>query len=257
MDLSVEGKSERIPPGSHILQLYNKVNEISGVTAKLLEVGLTSDEKCLFAGASASCEEVEQALTRAGVNVAAAQETGQLVFVSERDLLLVGVEDAGAAASGVAPHVRGRGYASAMLASALDDAKAGGHDLAYLFSDIHPQFYKTLGFIEMPSRSISVRADSLQNGRLATEPVTERDWTAIRRCFDSMESHREWMFERSPIVWDWIRLRLRQSSEFAGGQPVNLAVRRGRTVVAYLFARRETKHDSLVADEFGFADAFC
>lgn len=90
MDLSVEGKSERIPPGSHILQLYNKVNEISGVTAKLLEVGLTSDEKCLFAGASASCEEVEQALTRAGVNVAAAQETGQLVFVSERDSLLVG-----------------------------------------------------------------------------------------------------------------------------------------------------------------------
>ena len=37
MDLSVEGKSERIPPGSHILQLYNKVNEISGVTARLLE----------------------------------------------------------------------------------------------------------------------------------------------------------------------------------------------------------------------------
>ena len=28
MDLSVEGKSERIPPGSHILQLYNKVGEI-------------------------------------------------------------------------------------------------------------------------------------------------------------------------------------------------------------------------------------
>jgi GNAT superfamily N-acetyltransferase len=149
---------------------------------------------------------------------------------------------------------RGRGYASAMLASALDDAKAGGFDLAYLFSDIHPQFYKALGFIELPSRSISVRADSLQGGRITTEPITERDWTAIRRCFDSMESHREWAFERSPVVWDWIRLRLRQSSEFAGGQPVNLAVRRGRALAAYLFARREPAHDSLVADEFGFAD---
>ena len=34
MDLSVEGKSERIPPGSHICQLYSKVTEIPGVTAR-------------------------------------------------------------------------------------------------------------------------------------------------------------------------------------------------------------------------------
>ncbi len=90
MDLSVEGKSERIPPGSHILQLYNKVGEISGVTAKLLEVGLISSEKCLFAGAPASVQELQQALTKSGIDVPAAQEAGQLVFVSERDDLLVG-----------------------------------------------------------------------------------------------------------------------------------------------------------------------
>lgn len=90
MDLSVEGKSERIPPGSHILQLYNKVSEISGVTARLIEVGLASSEKCLFAGSPTSCAEVEQALSRAGVDVSAAQEAGQLVFLSERDTLLVG-----------------------------------------------------------------------------------------------------------------------------------------------------------------------
>jgi DcmR-like sensory protein len=90
MDLSVEGKSERIPPGSHILQLYNKVGEISGVTAKLLEVGLTSSEKCLFAGAPASVQELQQVLTKSGIDVPAAQEAGQLVFVSDRDDLLVG-----------------------------------------------------------------------------------------------------------------------------------------------------------------------
>ena len=64
MDLSVEGKSERIPPGSHILQLYNKVGEISGVTARLIEVGLSSSEKCLFAGAPSSIQEMEQALAK-------------------------------------------------------------------------------------------------------------------------------------------------------------------------------------------------
>ncbi|MGH2514448.1 MAG: MEDS domain-containing protein [Ktedonobacterales bacterium] len=90
MDLSVEGKSERIPPGSHILQLYNKVNEITGVTARLLEVGLASSEKCLFAGSLASIQEMEQALLKAGVEVAQAQEAGQLVFIADRDELLVG-----------------------------------------------------------------------------------------------------------------------------------------------------------------------
>src|SRR5215475_9336315 len=35
MDLSVEGKSERIPPGSHICQLYSKVNEIREELTKL------------------------------------------------------------------------------------------------------------------------------------------------------------------------------------------------------------------------------
>ena len=89
MDLSVEGKSERIPPGSHILQLYNKVNEIAGVTARLLEVGLASSEKCLFAGAASSVLEIEQSLRKSGVDVGAAQEHGQLVFLTERDSLLV------------------------------------------------------------------------------------------------------------------------------------------------------------------------
>lgn len=89
MDLSVEGKSERIPPGSHICQLYNKVNEIVGVTARLIELGLAAEEKCLFAASPASVHEMEETLTKAGVNVAAAQESGQLVFLSDRDALLI------------------------------------------------------------------------------------------------------------------------------------------------------------------------
>jgi hypothetical protein len=89
MDLSVEGKSERIPPGSHILQLYNRVSEISGVTARLIEVGLASEEKCLFAATPASVQEMEQTLAKSGVDVAAAVEAGQLVFLSERESLLV------------------------------------------------------------------------------------------------------------------------------------------------------------------------
>ncbi len=90
MDLSVEGKSERIPPGSHILQLYNRVNEISGVTARLLGVGLAGAEKCLFAGSQASVDEIATYLTKAGFDVPAAQEAGQLVLTADREPYLVG-----------------------------------------------------------------------------------------------------------------------------------------------------------------------
>ena len=58
MDLSVEGKSERIPPGSHICQLYSKVTDFPGVTARLLKVGLMSQEKCMFAAAPPQVKEL-------------------------------------------------------------------------------------------------------------------------------------------------------------------------------------------------------
>jgi hypothetical protein len=90
MDLSVEGKSERIPPGSHICQLYNKVGEIVGVTARLMEAGLASGEKCFFAAAPASVHEMEQALAKSGVDVAAAVDSGQLVLLTDREPLLIG-----------------------------------------------------------------------------------------------------------------------------------------------------------------------
>ena len=89
MDLSVEGKSERIPSGSHIVQLYNKVSEITGVTARLLELGLQAHEKCLFAGTSAAIQEMEAALKKADIDVAEAKDAGQLIMLTERESLLV------------------------------------------------------------------------------------------------------------------------------------------------------------------------
>jgi hypothetical protein len=90
MDLSVEGNSARIPPGSHICQLYNKVDEIRNVTARLLHVGINASERCLFAGTSASLHEIEETLEKMGTDVAAAKESGQLLMQSDREPFLVG-----------------------------------------------------------------------------------------------------------------------------------------------------------------------
>lgn len=90
MDLSVEGKSERIPPGSHICQLYSKVNEIPGVTARLMRVGLSLSEKCMFAAAPAQVQEFCDELQKLQFDVEALVAAGQLVLCEEREPLLTG-----------------------------------------------------------------------------------------------------------------------------------------------------------------------
>lgn len=90
MDLSVEGKSERIPPGSHICQLYSKVNEIPKVTAHLVRVGLASSEKCLFAAAPAQVKEFCEELQKLNFDIDALIAAGQLVLCEEREVLLAG-----------------------------------------------------------------------------------------------------------------------------------------------------------------------
>lgn len=147
--------------------------------------------------------------------------------------------------------LRGRGYATAMLGALLDRERASGTDVAYLFSDIHPAFYERLGFIALPSRTISLRADTLPARRLDVAPVTDGDWTAIRRCFDALDGRRPIAFRRTPLVWEWLRIRSRPRKD--DGQRVALIVRRGRNAAAYAFGRRLPKTDTFAVDEFAYA----
>jgi GNAT superfamily N-acetyltransferase len=151
------------------------------------------------------------------------------------------------------PALRGRGYATAMLASSLDLARASGYDLAFLFSDVRPHFYSSIGFAEIPSREIVLRADTLPNRRLTLRALTEADWKGVSRCFDICGGGRT-IFERTPLIWQWLRMRMRQRSEHPGGQQTNLFVRRGRGVGAYVLGVRVPERDAYLVDEYGFAD---
>jgi predicted N-acetyltransferase YhbS len=150
------------------------------------------------------------------------------------------------------PKERGRGYASAMLGELLDEERAAGHDLVFLFSDIHPAFYEKLGFVSLPSRILTLRAASLDGSAVGGVPPESRDWAAIRRCFDALESQRPWALRRTPVIWDWMRLKWNAPAD-EGTQPVTLAIRRGREVAAYAFGRRVLSADTFVLDDFAFA----
>lgn len=154
--------------------------------------------------------------------------------------------------------LRGRGYATALLGAFLDAERAAGSDLAYLFSDIHPAFYERIGFVALPSRTITLRADALPGERIEVAPLGADDDGALRRCFDASEARRRFAFARTPLDWEWQRLRA--ASREHGGQLVRLGVRRGRALAAYVLGRRVPAADAFVVDEYAFArpeDARC
>lgn len=143
--------------------------------------------------------------------------------------------------------LRGSGYATAMLALALDEARSAKVDFAFLYSDIHPQFYRECGFIDLPSRSISVRADSLSALRVRADAIGARDWSAMRACFEALERGRTASLLRTPVFWSHLRERA------SGGD--NFCAREGPRVVAYVLGRREPRSDTYVMNEIAFADA--
>jgi GNAT superfamily N-acetyltransferase len=147
--------------------------------------------------------------------------------------------------------LRGRGYATALLGAVLDAERTAGTDLAYLFSDIHPAFYEKLGFVALASRSIVLRADLLDAGRVEVAVLGDRDQPAMRRVFAALDAQRPFAFVRTPLDWEWQRLRT-ASREHTGGT-VLLGVRRGRSLAAYVAGRRIPSADAVVVDEFAFA----
>jgi len=151
-------------------------------------------------------------------------------------------------------HLRGRGYASGFLGALLDREKQAATDLAYLFSDVHPIFYQALGFQALPSRLITLRADSIPMQRIAVQTATERDWPAVQQCFDALERRRLWGLMRTPTVWNWIRLKSKQHAAAGHGQPVHLVMRRRSGISAYVYGQRQPVADALVIHEFGFSD---
>ncbi len=147
------------------------------------------------------------------------------------------------------PHLRGRGYASAMLGALLDAERRAGCDLVFLFSDIAPAFYEQLGFIALPSRLLTLRATSLDGAAVGAVPPETADLPAMRRCFETSDVERTWSLRRTPLVWDWMRDRWNAPAP-PGTQAVKLVVRRGRNVPAYVIGRRLPSRDTFVLDDF-------
>jgi GNAT superfamily N-acetyltransferase len=150
------------------------------------------------------------------------------------------------------PDMRGRGFSSVMIGEHLDRERAAGADLAYLYSDIHPAFYERLGFIALPSRSFTINSALLDGSAAGASVLEESDWAGVRRCFEQLDSERAWSMRRTPLVWNWMKFRWNAPSPGLI-QPVQLVIRRGRSIVAYAIGRRDPRSDTFIADDFSFS----
>jgi predicted N-acetyltransferase YhbS len=160
-------------------------------------------------------------------------------------------EAAGIGAVFTPQDLRGRGYATALLGAFLDAERKAGTDFAYLFSDIRPAFYESLGFTALPSRKFTLRADTLLSERITVAALGDADASAARRTFDALDARRPYSFVRTPLDWEWQRLR--EASKEHAGQPIRFGVRRGRALAAYVAGRRVPEADAFVLDEYAFA----
>lgn len=151
------------------------------------------------------------------------------------------------------PQYRSRGYASLMLAAALDEARADGYAVAYLFSDIRPQFYAAIGFRALKSRRFSLDAGALPATRLDLASLSSQHWAGIRRLFNCFQRDCEAGFLRNSAVWDFITMRLRQDTEQSDGSATNLVARDRGAIAAYVLGARRPARDAYVLGEFGFS----
>lgn len=87
MELLVDGKRETIPSGSHILQLYNKLQEVSPVASQLFFDGVHHNEKCIAIAPDACCSEINDLLTKADAYTSAL-EKGQVAYYTESSSFL-------------------------------------------------------------------------------------------------------------------------------------------------------------------------
>jgi GNAT superfamily N-acetyltransferase len=149
------------------------------------------------------------------------------------------------------PLLRGRGYATALIAAFLDAERANGTDLAYLFSDVHPAFYSRLGFVALPSRTFALRADALTADRVEVAVLEKADAAAVRRVFAALDARRPFAFVRRPLDWEWQELCA--ISRVQPERLLRLGVRRGRSLAAYVAGRRVPTADAFVLEELAFA----
>ncbi len=114
---------------------------------------------------------------------------------------------------------RRRGFADAMIRSALELSRRRGDGPALLFSDIGTRYYGAMGFVPLPSEEVWGRLG--RHGRPAPadwrlRPASGEDLREIGRMHDAWCAGRPIAFQRDEGHWEFLLLRTRLFFERLG-----------------------------------------
>jgi GNAT superfamily N-acetyltransferase len=129
------------------------------------------------------------------------------------------------------PELRRRGYAAAMLRTAMDESGAIGAQAAVLFSDIPVRYYERLGFRVVESRECTVDSAQLPRVPNATRPAVAGDEPLMTRLFDASRGNsRRFALARDGWTLNFQLRRLRELARARGaGEPEWGLVTEGRS----------------------------
>jgi predicted N-acetyltransferase YhbS len=97
---------------------------------------------------------------------------------------------------------RGKGYGQAIVRAAMDEARALGYDAALLYSDIAPQFYARLGFVEFSALDWSADVTALPDSvPLMTRPATADDFDTLSAWYHADATTADIFPVRSSELW--------------------------------------------------------
>lgn len=74
--------------GAHVCAMHENPGGVLGTIADSFRVGLEQNERCAYVASEESSATVRQALEESGVDVAAAEERGDIIFMTDREPLL-------------------------------------------------------------------------------------------------------------------------------------------------------------------------
>jgi predicted N-acetyltransferase YhbS len=111
------------------------------------------------------------------------------------------------------PSARGRGAASALLRTVMEEARDHGYAAALLYSDIDPAFYARLGFVVLPARDFRVApADLPAVGALSVRRAGARDEDRLLGWYEEAWQREHPSFlrpARTKAIWRYFRVRNR------------------------------------------------
>ena len=126
---------------------------------------------------------------------------------------------------------RGKSYGQAIVRAAMDEARALGYDAALLYSDIAPQFYARLGFVEFPALDWSADVTALPDSvSLMTRIATADDFDTLRAWYHADAVTADIFPVRSSALWRFGKWFNRADDE--------LILNDGERDVGYVVVRR-------------------